>query len=220
MGIAENIIEIASELPAGTRLIAVSKTKSADDIMKAYQAGQRNFGENKVQELIQKYESLPKDILWHMIGHLQSNKVKYIVPFVEMIHAVNSLKLLQVINSEALKAKRVIKILLQIYIASEETKFGLSCHEAEQIIASGELKHLSNIKLSGLMGMATFTDDRNLISGEFSKIKQCFDQLKEKYFSNDDNFCELSIGMSSDYKIAIQKGSTMVRIGSNIFGFR
>jgi PLP dependent protein len=220
MTISDNIKKINSVLPAGTRIVAVSKTKSIECILEAYQTGHRIFGENKVQELAQKYETLPKDIQWHMIGHLQTNKVKYIIPFVDCIESVDSLKLLIHINNEAVKKKRIIKFFFQIYIATEEAKFGLECEEVESIVASGALNKLSNVKLAGLMGMATFTNDEKIISSEFSKIKTCFDKLKESYLKNDDNFCELSIGMSSDYLIALKHGSTLVRIGSGIFGFR
>jgi len=220
MTIVESINKIKATLPSGTRLVAVSKTKSNDAILEAYQTGQRIFGENKVQELVQKYESLPKDIQWHMIGHLQTNKVKYIAPFIECIESVDSLKLLKQINNEAVKNNRTIKFLFQVYIATEEAKFGLECDEVETIIKSGELNLLTNVKLTGLMGMATFTDNEELISSEFAKIKDCFNHLKENYFKLDDDFRELSIGMSSDYLIAVSQGSTLVRIGSNIFGSR
>jgi PLP dependent protein len=220
MSIVSRIKEISNILPKGTKLLAVSKTKSFEDIMEAYNAGQRWFGENKVQELVQKYESLPKDIKWHMIGHLQTNKVKYIAPFIDMVQSVDSLKLLKAINSEAIKNNRIIKFLLEIFIATEEAKFGLSCDEAEEIIASGELQKLTNVKLVGLMGMASFTDHKDQISKEFSSIKKCFDNFKNKYYSDNQDFCELSIGMSSDFKIATEQGSTIVRLGSTIFGSR
>jgi PLP dependent protein len=220
MVIAKRIIEITTDLPKTTRLLAVSKTKSVEEIKDAYNSGQRCFGENRVQELVQKFENLPKDIQWHMIGHLQTNKIKYIAPFIDMVESVDSLKLLKAINSEALKFNRTIKFLFEIYIATEEAKFGLSCVEAEQIIASGEIEKLKNVKLAGLMGMASFTNEKKQIESEFSVIKKCFDNLKNKYFSNNDDFCELSIGMSSDYLIALEYGSTIVRLGSTIFGNR
>jgi PLP dependent protein len=220
MDIGNRIREITQQLPKGTRLLAVSKTKSPEEIMMAYGAGQKLFGENKVQELVQKYQILPKDIAWHMIGHLQTNKVKYIAPFVEMIHSVDSLRLLQVIDKEAKKKYRIIKFLFELHIAAEETKFGLNCGEIEDIICSGELEKLSNVKLVGLMGMATFTDDKHQVMKEFKTIKECFETLRSKYFANETAFCELSIGMSSDYLLAIEYGSTLVRLGSNIFGER
>jgi PLP dependent protein len=220
MSIASRIKEVSNILPKGTKLLAVSKTKSFDEIMEAYNTGQRWFGENKAQELVQKYELLPKDIKWHMIGHLQTNKVKFIAPFVDMVQSVDSLKLLKVINSEAIKNNRIIKFLFEIYIATEEAKFGLTCDEADEIIASGELLKLSNVKLVGLMGMASFTDNKDQISKEFSSIKKCFDNFKSKYYSDDQYFNEISIGMSSDYTIAIEQGSTIVRLGSTIFGSR
>jgi len=220
MKITANLLHIKALLPETARLVAVSKNRSSQDIMEAYDSGHRLFGENRVQELVRKYEDLPKDIQWHMIGHLQTNKVKYIVPFIDCIESVDSLKLLKQINIEANKKNRIIKFLFQVYIATEEAKFGLDCEEVEAIIASGELKPLSNVKLAGLMGMATNTNDESLISSEFWKIKTCFDRLKEKYFKNENDFCELSIGMSSDYHIALKHGSSLIRIGSNIFGSR
>jgi pyridoxal phosphate enzyme (YggS family) len=220
MAIKSNIEELLKSVPAKVRLVAVSKTRPVEDILEAYYSGQRIFAENKAQELALKYEKLPKDIEWHMIGHLQTNKVKYIAPFVSLIHAVDSLKLLEVINKEAIKNKRIINFMFQLHIAKEETKFGLSCAELEQIIDSKEFQSLANVGLVGLMGMATFTDDAELIRSEFLEIKSCFDKLKNEYFCNNPEFCELSIGMSSDYKIAIEAGSTMVRIGTSIFGYR
>jgi PLP dependent protein len=220
MEIAKRIIEITGNLPETTRLLAVSKTKSNEDILEAYHAGQRCFGENKVQELLLKYETLPKDIQWQFIGHLQTNKVKYIAPFIDMVHSVDSLKLLKVLNGEAIKNNRAIKFLFEIYIATEEAKFGLSCLEAEEIIASGELEKLSHVKLVGLMGMASFTNDEKQIATEFSVIHKCFNHFKDKYFTNMEGFSELSIGMSSDYQIALEHGSTIVRLGSTVFGSR
>ena len=220
MGIAENIDKIKTSLPKDVTLVAVSKTKPADMLMEAYNHGQRIFGENKVQEMSAKYELLPKDIEWHFIGHLQTNKIKYMVSFVSMIHAVDSLKLLQAINFEAMKFNRVIPCLLQFHIAEEETKFGLSMAEAVAILKSEELELLKNVKIAGVMGMATFTDDENQVRKEFSNLKSYFDLIKVGYFADQQYFKEISMGMSDDYPIAVEEGSTMVRIGSNIFGDR
>ena len=220
MSIAENIDLIKKSLPERVKLVAVSKTKPAEMLMEAYDCGQRLFGENKVQEMVSKYELLPKDIEWHFIGHLQTNKIKYMASFVSMIHAVDSLKLLKSINAEAAKAGRVIPCLLQFHIAEEETKFGLSYEEAAGLLESGEYKSLSNISVSGVMGMATFIDDEDQVKREFSCLKSYFDRLKTDYFADDDRFREISMGMSGDYQIAVNEGSTMVRIGSTIFGER
>lgn len=220
MGIKENIQYIRTTLSEGVKLVAVSKTKPNEDILDAYEAGQRIFGENKVQEMVRKYEELPKDIEWHLIGHLQSNKVKYIAPFVHMIHAVDSLKLLQVIDKEATKCKRVIPCLLQFHIAEEETKFGLDLQEAIGLLSSEDYKQAENVQICGVMGMATFTDDTEQVRREFAALKSIFNQLKQDYFADDDTFSELSMGMSDDYRIAMEEGSTMVRVGSTIFGSR
>ncbi len=220
MGIKENIQHIRTGLPSGVSLVAVSKTKPNEDILEAYQTGQRIFGENKVQEMARKYEELPKDIAWHLIGHLQTNKVKYIAPFVQMIHAVDSLKLLLAIDKEARKCNRVIPCLLQFHIAEEETKFGLDLQEAIDLLNSEEYRQAGNVQLCGVMGMATFTDDAEQVRREFAALKSIFDQLKQNYFADDKAFCELSMGMSDDYLIAIEEGSTMVRVGSTIFGSR
>jgi len=220
MSIAGNIDKIRVNLPEHVKLVAVSKTKPADQLMEAYNIGQREFAENKVQELVWKQEELPKDINWHYIGHLQTNKVKYIAPFVHLIHGVDSFKLLQTINAEAKKNKRIIPCLLQFFIAEEETKYGFSMDEATEMLNSKEFKLLDHIKISGVMGMATYTDDENQIRKEFSNLKHYFDELKEKYFASDNEFKEISMGMSGDYLIAIQEGSTLVRIGSTIFGER
>lgn len=201
------------------RLIAVSKTKPNEDLLKAYEAGQRAFGENKVQELSRKAEELPKDIEWHMIGHLQRNKVKYIAPFVSLIHGVDSLRLLAEINKQAAKNDRTIDCLLQVYIADEETKFGLSADELKELIATEEFKALTNIKVVGLMGMATNTEDKAQIRSEFKSLKTLFDALKTKSSANFE-MKEISMGMTGDYQIACEEGSTMVRIGSAIFGAR
>ena len=225
MSIAENILEFKGKLPPNVLLVAVSKTKPNEDLLEAYRAGQRVFGENKIQELIKKYDELPKDISWHFIGHLQTNKVKYLVPFVDLIHAVDSLKLLETINKEAKKINRKISCLLQLYIADEDTKFGLDFEELRTILSSEFYKELqtdqnAGVQIAGLMGMATYTDDNEQINSEFAYLKNCFDKLKLEFFNDDDNFKELSMGMSGDYEIAINQGSTMVRIGSTIFGER
>ncbi|MBK9591613.1 MAG: YggS family pyridoxal phosphate-dependent enzyme [Crocinitomicaceae bacterium] len=219
-GIAENIIRIKSTLPSNVNLIAVSKTKPASDIQKAYDAGQRIFGENKVQELVSKYDALPKDIEWHMIGHLQSNKVKYMAHFVALIHGVDSFSLLKEINKQAQKNNRIQNVLLQFHVAQEETKFGFSYDEAEQMLSSNEYENLENISVVGIMGMASFTDNQSQIHTEFKMLKSYFDQLKKQFFSDKNAFKEISMGMSGDYQIAIEEGSTMVRIGSSIFGGR
>ena len=216
MNITKNLQQIKASIPEHVTLVAVSKTKPNEAISEAYQAGQRVFGENKVQELTEKYESLPKDIEWHMIGHLQSNKVKYIAPFVSLIHGVDSFKLLKEINKRAAQNERVINCLLQIHIAEEDTKFGFDEKEVIELIKSEAFQHLKNIKVVGLMGMATFTDDENQIRKEFKSLKNLFDKLQ---ISNH-QFQILSMGMSGDYQIAIEEGSTMIRVGSSIFGER
>lgn len=220
MSIAENIDQINSNLHANIQLVAVSKTKPAELLMEAYRHGQRAFGENKVQEMVGKYEELPKDIEWHFIGHLQTNKVKYIAPFVHLIHGVDSFKLLKSIDSEARKVGRIIPCLLQFHIAEEETKFGLSLEEATEILNSAEFKLLKHIQISGVMGMATYTDDERQIKKEFANLKSIFEKLKTDYFAQNPDFKEISMGMSGDYLLAVEKGSTMVRIGSTIFGER
>ena len=217
--IQENIHKIQQTLPANVLLLAVSKTKPVSDIMQAYEIGCRDFGENKVQEMVGKYEHLPKDIRWHLIGHLQTNKVKYIASFVSLIHSVDSLNLLETIDKEAKKHNRVIPCLLQFHIATEETKFGLSLEEAETIVASPEFKNLKNIEIRGVMGMASFTDNTEQVRKEFQHLKSIFDTLRTKYFPVD-SFKEISMGMSEDYQIAVEEGSTIVRIGSSIFGAR
>lgn len=220
MSVTENIDLIKANLPENVRLVAVSKNKPTKLILEAYNHGQRAFGENKVQELVLKYEELPKDIEWHFIGHLQSNKIKFIAPFVCMIHGVDSFKLLKTIDAEAKKIGRIIPCLLQFYIAKEETKFGLSMEEAVEMLNSDEYKLLHHIHVSGVMGMATYTDDENQIRKEFGCLKSWFDMLKSEYFAGDIHFKEISMGMSDDYLIAIDEGSTMIRIGSIIFGER
>ena len=219
MSITQNLQQIKSTLPEYVTLVAVSKTKPVSDLMEAYNAGQRVFGENYVQELVDKQPQLPKDVAWHFIGHLQSNKVKYIAPFVRLIHGVDSLKLLQEINKQALKNNRVIECLLQVYIAEEESKFGLDETELRTILSSEELKNLKNIKIVGLMGMSTFTDNQAQVKKEFQNLKAVFDKYKTLKTENCD-LKTLSMGMSGDYQLAIECGSTMVRIGSSIFGVR
>jgi len=220
MSVKDNLKEILGTIPQKVQLVAVSKTKSNETILEAYEAGQRIFGENKVQELCRKFEELPKDIQWHFIGHLQTNKVKYIAPFISLLHGVDSLKLLSVINKEAAKANRVIDCLLQFHIAKESTKFGLSMEEAIELLNSENYRSLKNIRIVGVMGMATFTDDQNQVRKEFKTLKRYFDLLKKEYFINEAYFKDLSMGMSDDYLIAVEEGSTMVRVGSSIFGVR
>lgn len=221
MSIAANISAIKEEAErSGVRLIAVSKTQPVESIMEAYNTGQRIFGENMVQELVEKYEQLPKDIQWHLIGHLQTNKVKFIAPFISMIHSVDSLKLLQEINKQALKNDRVIDCLLQIFIADEDTKFGLDFAEAIDLLRSDEYKDLKNIRICGVMGIATLTDNPKMIREEFYELRNLFNGLKESFFRKDPAFKEISMGMSSDYKLAIEQGSTMIRLGSTLFGSR
>ncbi len=216
MNITDNIKKFTSELGPEITLVAISKTKPESDILEAYSTGQRDFGENKVQEMTQKREALPGDIRWHMVGHVQTNKVKYMAPFVSLVHAVDSLKLLKEINKEAKKNNRTIDCLLQIKIAEEESKFGLSKKEAEEILNSEKYRSFKHIKVRGLMGMATFTDDLQQVKREFHTLKVIYDNLK----AENPNFEILSMGMSGDYKVALECGSNMVRIGSSIFGER
>ncbi|MFI2742821.1 YggS family pyridoxal phosphate-dependent enzyme [Zhouia sp. PK063] len=216
MNIAKNIEKIQNELPETVTLVAVSKTKPITNLQEAYQAGQRIFGENKIQEMTDKWQEMPKDIRWHMIGHVQRNKVKYMAAYVDLIHGVDSIKLLKEINKQAEKFERKIDCLLQIHIAEEETKFGMDEKEVTNLLASDEIKDLPFINIIGLMGMATFTNDENQIRKEFKSLKTLFDKLKPDYPTLE----ELSMGMSGDYKIAIEEGSTMVRVGSRIFGER
>ena len=215
MSIKANLEAIQQTIPADVTLVAVSKTKPVADLQEAYAAGIRDFGENKIQEMCEKYEVLPKDIRWHMIGHVQTNKVKYMAPFVYLIHGVDSLKLLKEINKEAAKNNRVIDVLLQVFIADEETKFGLDATELEAILST-EIQELPHVKVVGLMGMATFTDDENKIREEFKLLKSLFDQFVPQH----PEMKIISMGMSGDYQFAIEEGSTMVRIGSSIFGHR
>ena len=216
MSIKENLLQIQSTIPENVTLVAVSKTKPVSDLMEAYNAGQRIFGENKIQEMTEKWEQMPKDIQWHMIGHVQTNKVKYMAEYVSLIHGVDSLKLLQEINKQAAKHNRIIDCLLQIYIAEEESKFGLDENELEEILKQVQHESFQNVKVIGLMGMATFTDNQIQIKKEFQNLKVIFDKFKIQ----NSQFTTLSMGMSGDYKLAIECGSTMVRIGSSIFGGR
>lgn len=221
MSIADNLKQYKSEVETdGVKLIAVSKIQTQEAILEAYHAGQRVFGENLVQEMVDKHSQLPEDIEWHLIGHLQTNKVKYIAPFVKLIHGVDSIKLLQEINKQALKNKRVIDCLLQVYIADEDTKFGLGFDEVIELLRSDEYQELKNIRIVGLMGIATNTKNEKQITIEFHELKVFFDGIKLSFFRKEDSFKEISTGMSADYKIAIEEGSTMVRIGSSIFGKR
>ena len=218
--IKENLNKVRATVPNDVTLIAVSKTKPVADLQEAYDAGQRIFGENKALEMRDKHQELPKDIQWHFIGHLQTNKIKYIAPFVSLIHSIDSISLLEAVNKEAIKNNRVIDCLLQFHIAQEDTKFGLDLEEARLLLESDSYKNLKNINIVGVMGMATFTDDVNQVRSEFKSLKNIFDFLKENYFNEDTAFKEISMGMSDDYKIAIEEGATMVRVGSKIFGAR
>ncbi len=218
--IEQQIEQINREIPPQVQLIAVSKTKANSAILSAYSVGQRHFGENKVQELCDKWESLPKDIHWHIIGHLQTNKVKYIAPFIHLIHAVDSIKLLIEIDKQAKKHDRNISCLLQFHIAKEDTKFGLSYSEATEILETSAYSSLENITIIGVMGMASFVEDEEQIVTEFNELSDIFKKLKETFFKNNDSFKEISMGMSGDYPLAIEAGSTMIRVGSTIFGSR
>lgn len=221
MSIADNLLKYKNELePLAVKLIAVSKYQEADAVLEAYNAGQRVFGENIVQELVDKQAQLPQDIEWHLIGHLQTNKVKYIAPFISLIQSVDSLKLLTEINKQALKNKRVIDCLLQIYIADEDTKFGLGFDEAIELLRSDEFGELKNVRIVGIMGIASNHALEKQTSDEFNELKVLFDGIKLSFFRKTDYFKEISMGMSGDYKLAIEQGSTMVRIGSSIFGKR
>jgi pyridoxal phosphate enzyme (YggS family) len=216
----EKYDEIRASLPAGVRLVAVSKFKPAEDISALYQLGQRVFGENHAQEMRAKHEQLPKDIEWHFIGHLQTNKIKYIAPYVSMIHSIDSFDLLKEVNKHAIKNERTIPCLLQFHIADEETKFGFTLEECEEMLLNESFQELKNVKIHGVMGMATFTDDQEQVRREFHHLHQIFDELKTRYFSQNPDFKELSMGMTEDYPIAIEEGSTLIRIGSAIFGPR
>ncbi len=218
--IKENLERIRATVPQGVTLVAVSKTKPVGYLQEAYDAGQRIFGENHALEMRDKHEALPADIQWHFIGHLQTNKIKYIIPFVTLIHSIDSANLLEAVNKEAAKHNRVADCLLQFHIAQEETKFGLDMDEARQLLDSEAFKTMQNVRICGVMGMATFTDDEAEIRLEFRHLKAIFDTLKKDYFANQPQFKELSMGMSDDYPIAIEEGATLVRVGSKIFGAR
>jgi pyridoxal phosphate enzyme (YggS family) len=218
--IALRISELRKSIPNNVTLVAVSKTKPVSAILEAYSIGQRDFGENKVQEILEKREHLPPDICWHFIGHLQTNKVKYIASFVHMIHSVDSLKLLREINKQGEKNNRVIDCLFQFHIAKEETKFGMDLSDAREFLESEDFSTFRNVRICGVMGMASFTDNNKTIRGEFRSLKEIFATLKANYFVNDAYFTELSFGMSSDYELAIEEGSTMIRLGSTLFGDR
>ena len=217
MSIITELESIRKEIPPHVTLVAVSKTRPNEEIMKAYDFGQRHFGENRVQELVSKAEALPVDIKWHAVGHLQRNKVKYIAPFIHLIHSVDSLKLLKEINKQALKNQRKIDVLLQFHIAQEDTKFGLNLDEAKVILDSSVYREVQNVNIAGVMGMATNTDDVGQIESEFKQLKSIFDKLKEEYFQKEDMFKEVSMGMSNDYALAIKNGSSLIRVGSKIF---
>ena len=218
--IKENLEKIRATMPEGITLVAVSKTKPVSDLQEAYDAGQRTFGENYPQEMRDKHEVLPQDIQWHFIGHLQTNKIKYIIPYVTLIHSIDTANLLEAVNKEAKKHERVVDCLLQFHIAQEETKFGLDLDEARQLLESEAFKQMENVRICGVMGMATFTDDKVEVRKEFKHLKAIFDTLKKDYFANQPQFKEISMGMSEDYLIAIEEGATMVRVGSLIFGAR
>ena len=218
--IKENLEKIRATMPEGITLVAVSKTKPISDLQEAYDAGQRTFGENYPQEMRDKHEVLPQDIQWHFIGHLQTNKIKYIIPYVTLIHSIDTANLLEAVNKEAKKHERVVDCLLQFHIAQEETKFGLDLDEARQLLESEAFKAMENVRICGVMGMATFTDDKVEVRKEFKHLKAIFDTLKKEYFANQPQFKEISMGMSEDYLIAIEEGATMVRVGSKIFGAR
>ncbi|MBE0650270.1 MAG: YggS family pyridoxal phosphate-dependent enzyme [Bacteroidales bacterium] len=218
--IQQNLKTVLQDIPSGVTLVAVSKTKPVELLQQAYEAGQRDFGENKAQEMAVKYQELPHDICWHFIGHLQTNKVKYIAPFVSLIHAVDSLKVLHEINKQAIINDRAIDCLLEFHIAEEESKFGLSRETASEILSSVEFKEMKNVRICGVMGMATYTSDEEKIRKEFRSLKEHFDFLKKGFFLNNSDFKEVSMGMSGDYLYAIEEGSTIVRVGSKIFGLR
>ncbi len=215
--IKDNLTQVRVNIPEGVKLVAVSKNNSVESILEAYSAGQKVFGENRVQELLPKHEALPKDIEWHLIGHLQRNKVKFIASFVSVIHSIDSFKLLNEVNSEAKKNNRVIDVLLQFHVAQEETKYGLSLEDAVAILEDPSFQEMKNIRVIGIMGMASFVEDENQIRQEFKKLKVIFDKMKMNYFPTESSFKELSMGMSSDYQLAIEEGSTIVRVGSKIF---
>lgn len=218
MSVKDNLAQLYGTIPPHVKIVAVSKTMPVEKIMEAYEAGHRLFGENKSQELTSKQPFLPGDLLWHFIGHMQTNKVRFIAPFVEMIESVDSLKLLKEIDKEAAKNNRIIKCLLQFHIATEETKYGLDVEEAEAILQSRDYANMKNVSIRGVMGMASFTDDEGLIRREFRNLKSLESHLKNRFFRDAPSFCEISMGMTGDYRIAVEEGSTMVRIGTGIFG--
>ena len=218
--VVKNLEQIQLTIPEHVTLVAVSKTKPIESIQELYDAGQRIFGENRVQELVDKYEELPKDIEWHLIGHLQRNKVKYIAPFVEMIHSIDSERLLDEVNIQSKKNNRKIKVLIQFYIAQEETKFGFDWDEIQDLFSRRTPESFDSIEFCGVMGMASFSDNENQVRNEFKDLKTVFNHLKETFFLGSTSFSEISMGMSGDYQIAIEEGSTMVRVGSSLFGAR
>lgn len=218
--IKENLEKIRATVPEGVTLVAVSKTKPISDLQEAYDAGQRVFGENYPQEMRDKHEVLPQDIQWHFIGHLQTNKIKYIIPYVTLIHSIDTANLLEAVNKEAKKHDRVVDCLLQFHIALEETKFGLDLDEARQLLDSDAFKQMENVRICGVMGMGTFTDNMDEVRKEFKHLKSIFETLKKDYFANQPQFKEISMGMSEDYPIAIEEGATLIRVGSKIFGAR
>ena len=220
MSIADNLKQVLAELPSGVRLVAVSKFHPNEAIEEAYHAGQRIFGESKVQEMTAKYESLPKDIEWHFIGHLQTNKIKYMIPYVSMIHGIDTYKLLAEVNKQASKARRIVNCLLQIHVAQEETKFGFSPEECREMLEGGEWKQLTHVRICGMMGMASNTEDTEQIKSEFRLLNSLFQEFKATWFADSEAFTELSMGMSHDYHEAIASGSTLIRVGSKIFGER
>ena len=218
--IKENLEKIRATLPSGVTLVAVSKTKPVSDVQEAYDAGQRVFGENHALEMRDKHEALPKDIEWHFIGHLQTNKIKYIIPYVTLIHSIDSANLLEAVNKEAAKHGRVVDCLLQFHIAQEETKFGLDLDEARQLLESEAFQQMRHVRICGVMGMATFTDDMEAVRKEFQHLRRIYETLKSEWFANQPQFKEISMGMSEDYPIAIEEGATLIRVGSKIFGAR
>lgn len=220
MGIRENLLLLKKDIPDRITLVAVSKTRTIHEIMEAYETGHRDFGENKVQEIIQKQPLLPADIRWHFIGHLQTNKVKYITPIISLIHGVDSLKLLAEINRQAMKLNRIIPCLLQFHIATEESKFGLDLDEVEAMLKSDLFRTFRNVSICGVMGMATFTNDTSVVRREFKSLAEIFGNLKAEFFNSQESFKEISMGMTGDYQTAIEEGATMVRIGSALFGER
>jgi pyridoxal phosphate enzyme (YggS family) len=220
MAIAENLNDLMTRLPSGVTLVAVSKTHPVERLMEAYVAGQRHFGENRVQEMLAKQAAMPPDVLWHMIGHMQSNKVRAIVPFVHLIHSIDGSALLATVDKEAARIGRVVDVLLQFHIATEETKFGLDLAEAESLLSSSAYRSMQHVRIRGVMGMATFTDNSMQVRAEFHSLKDIFNHLKERYFLTDNGFDTVSMGMSGDWSTAVQEGSTLVRVGSAIFGSR